>query len=86
LALFPDCRASAAEKASLSYQTAVYFHPFIRDVLFAAPGSGVIETLEHTRIRGVRVTAAGGGERAFDISRLQFPFPSDVLLLAAQLD
>ena len=73
------------------YSTAVFFHPFIRDLLFSVD-KHPIEVLRHRKVRRVRIRAEGGGsrgwpERSFAVRRAHlFLFPCDVVLFTLQVD
>lgn len=99
LALFPGGSLDPRDDPADSYATAVYFHPFIRDLLFARPehqssaeatGSKAFEVLESRSVRGVRMTLAGTSApetRAFRVRRCHlFLFPSEIAILTLQAE
>lgn len=79
--------AISPSEDAFRYSTALYFHPFIRDLFFRKEGPQGFEVLRHTKVRGVKIAAGGRAERHFSVNRCHlFLFPCNIAVLALGIE
>lgn len=88
LALFPENSGPLQTSQADRYSTTVFYHPFIRDLLFGRSKARSVEVLQHSLVRGACIQVmAASPVRQFHVRRAHlFLFPTDILVLAVQLD